>query len=200
MDFKVGEGSSFIFNTENRNVDLSIYVADRKKSSLNVEMHFGANGLMPVNMWQQFEFKLAQNRPIEISQGFLLAKGDTKPEIMPQSMFKQDEGVQVQDFLFSSKEELSKSFVGDELVETSAKTFIAKHYRKKNGDQVVDFWISEEVGPIGLVKLVSKSKTKKSQNYSIEFSSLLKNVSPSISPQNAVEMSEKNKKTFKVTN
>ncbi len=200
MDFKVGEGSSFILNTENRNIDLNVYVADRKKSSLDIEMHFGANGLIPVNMWQQFEFKLAKNRPIEISQGLLLVKGDKNPEIMPKAMFKQKEGVQVQDFLFSSKDELSKNFVGDELVETPGQTFIAKHYRRKNGEQVVDFWISEEVGPIGLVKLVSKSKTKKSQNYSIEFSSLLKNVAPSISPKNAVKMSEKNKKIFKISN
>lgn len=199
MDFKVGEGSSFALKTEGKTVDLNIYVAAREKKSLSVEMHFGAGGIFPFNMWQQFQFDFKENRPISISKGYILAKENKTAEIMPKELFKQDQGIQVQDFLFSKQSEFSKFFVGDELVETPAGTFVAKHFKRSRKGQIVDFWISEEVGPIGLVKLISTSESKSSQNYSVELKSLLKRVRPTINPEDATEISKESRAIF-ITN
>lgn len=191
LDFKPGSGSQFIMKTGGQSVDLSIYIADKKSDTLNVEMHFGVGGLMLTNMWQMFEFKLQNNAPLIISKGYIKTKLDNPPEIMTGDFFKQnDNGVQVQDFLFSSNEEIKNNFIGDEMVELPAGSVKAKHYQKKNNDQVVDFWIAETVGPISLVKLVSKSEKNQNNNYTIELSSLLQNVKPAINTNKAVPLTK----------
>lgn len=191
LDFKPGSGSQFIMKTGGQNVDLSIYVADKKSDTLSVEMHFGVGGLILTNMWQQFEFKLQNNAPLIIQKGFIKTKTDNHPEIMTDEFFNQNQtGVQVQDFLFSSRKEIQKDFIGNEVVELPAGSVKAKHYRKKNNDQIVDFWIAYSVGPISLVKLVSKSEKNSNNNYTIELSSLLQNVKPSIDSKKAIPLTK----------
>ncbi len=67
------------------------------------------------------------------------------------------------------------------------------HYQKEQDGHVVDFWISEEVKPVGLVKLISKSKKQKFNNYQIEITNLLKNVAAAIDPSQAMKMSSDTK-------
>jgi len=191
LDFKPGEGSQFVMSTEGQKVDLSIYVTEKNATGLGVEMHFGAGGIMLTNMWQQFHFELNGDAPLVIKSGYIKTKPTNKPEIMTDDFFKQnDGGVQMQDFLFSNSSEIQKDYVGNESVELPAGTIMAKHYRKKRDDQIVDFWISDKVGPISLVKLVSKSEKNKRNNYSIELASLLRNVKASINPKEAVKLSK----------
>ena len=53
-----------------------------------------------------------------------------------------------------------KMLVKEESVTVKGGTFKAKHYRDKtpNGD-TIDYWISEKVFPLGLVKMESEQKT-----------------------------------------
>ena len=200
LDFEPGEGSQFVMSTEGQKVDLSIYVTEKSSSGLGVEMHFGVGGMILTNMWQQFHFKLNGNAPLIIESGYIKTKPSAKAEIMTDDFFKQnDGGVQMQDFLFSKKSEIQKHFIGDEVVELPAGTIMAKHYQKKRDDQVVDFWISEKVGPISLVKLVSRSEKNKRNNYSIELASLLKNVKASINPKEAVKLTKDTAEILKKT-
>jgi len=191
LEFKPGTGSQFLMLTEGQEVDLSIYVADKKSDRLSVEMHFGASGIILTNMWQQFEFKLQHNSPLSIEAGYIKTKPENSPEKMTNDFFKQNtDGVQVQDFLFSDAKSIQKHFIADEVVELPAGSVKAKHYQRINNDQTVDFWIAESVGPISLVKLVSTSRKNKKNNYSIELAILLQNVKPSINPKEAIPLTK----------
>jgi hypothetical protein len=161
---------------------------------LGVEIHFGAGNLFITNMWQQFHFKIVDSGPLMITAGYIKTDQKSKSEIMTKELFQQNHGVEVQDFLFSKKEQIQQFHIADELVEIPAGSIMAKHYRKKSNGQVVDFWISEKVLPIGLVKLVSKSDKIQTNNYSIELASLLKNVKSAIEPSKAIPLTGKTAK------
>jgi len=162
-------------------------------------MHFGANGLIPVNMWQQFEFEItSENAPLKVDKGYIKTDRSPDVEIMSKGFFTQNKGVQLQDFLFSRREKIEKDFIASEVIETSAGVVIARHYRKKRNGQIIDFWISKEVGPISLVKLISKDNRVSQNNYSIELSSIIKNVKPTIDPKSAKPISTRTKKLFKI--
>jgi len=52
-----------------------------------------------------------------------------------------------------------KKVVGVDTVRVRAGTFRAKHYRDRTEyGEIVDFWIDESVGPIGLVRLESEQR------------------------------------------
>ncbi len=192
--FNVGEGSEFIMSTEGQKVELSIYISKVKNKNIGVEFHFGSGGLFTSNMWQQFEMDISKSQGIQIQKGYIKTAENEKPEILLKKHFYMNEGVQVQDFLFSNENEIKKDFVAHEMIEIPAGTIKASHYRKIHDGQTVDFWISDQVKPIGLVKLISKSKVKKTNNYTIELNSLLKNVKPAINSQEAIPMGQKTKK------
>ena len=195
--FEKGSGSEYTLKMQDSIAQLSIYITDKKKDFVNVEFHFGTSGLWISNMWQQFKLDIRQGSSIGISQGFIKTGKDKPVEKMIREQFELNTGVQVHQFLFSEKTEIQKDFIGVETVELPAGTIQAEHYRKVSDGQTVDFWISSKVKPIGLVKLVSKSKIKSTNNYSIELSSLLKNIKPAIDPLKAAEMSQKSKEMFK---
>lgn len=197
--FKVGEGSQFVMKSGDQKIDLNIYVSESSFSNLGVEIHFGAGDLFITNMWQQFHFKIVDSGPLMITAGYIKTDQEAKSEIMTKELFQQNQGVEVQDFLFSKKEQIEKYHIADELVEVPAGSIMAKHYRKKSHGQVVDFWISDKVLPIGLVKLVSKSEKVKINNYSIELANLLKNVKPAIEPSQAIPLTQKTAKLLSKT-
>jgi hypothetical protein len=51
-----------------------------------------------------------------------------------------------------------KNLVGTESVKTDVGTFKASHYRDANAAGTVDAWISQDVAPLGIVKLISTPK------------------------------------------
>jgi hypothetical protein len=178
-------------------IDLNIYVAGRSDQQLNIEMHFGAGGMVPFNQWQQYEFKFQNNRPINIKQGYVLLEKNDKPEIMPKSFFTNNTGVHLEDFLFVKHSEIEQYYIGEEAIEVPAGIVTAKHYKKEANGQIIDFWISSKVDPIGIVKIISKGELKE-QNYQIELNSMLENVKASIDSNQAQKMSESTKKYFKI--
>lgn len=194
--FEVGTGSQFIMTLQNQKVDLEIYVAKSDVKSVSIEMHMGTKGIISSNLWQQFEFKNYGQGPISIEAGYILLDSTDKPEVLSAEFYHQNKGLQVQDFLFAKNSNIEGDLIGKEMVELTAGDLYATHYRKKRDGQIIDFWISDKVKPIGLVKLVSQSTKDKSNNYELELSSLIKNVKPSIDSSVAIPMTKKTKSTF----
>lgn len=196
ISFEIGSGSRYNMDFTGQKADLNIYVVAKTQRALNIEFHMGSGSIFVRNLWQQFAFKVQERKPVSIEAGFIKSSQDEKPLRMTNEFFKQHKGLQVQDFLFSSESQLDRDFIGSELVELPAGSLTARHYRKKKGSQVIDFWISSEVKPISLVKIISKDSKLESNNYSIELSSLLKNVKATIDPKQSIRMSEKDRKRF----
>jgi len=196
QSFPAGQGASYKvrMKKETTPVFLSLYVAGTRVDSVHIEYFLETKSIIPVQMWQQFEIGVNKKGPAEVRKGFVLTKELTTPEIMPPSYLQgASNGIQVNDFLFSDKAQLAKDKIGDEIVEIAAGSTKATHYRKTNNGQTVDYWISDDAKPMGLVMLVSKSDKNENQNYSIELTSLMENVKAKIVPEKAVPLSEKGK-------
>lgn len=181
--FPAGKGSTFkLVMQDGPPIDLSIYVASSTSGAVNVEYYMNATGsLVPVQMWQQFEVKISRGKA-DIQKGYLKTKELRAPQIIPSEYLKGYDGVQVNDFLFSSEAELDKNKIGVDEVDIPAGKTKANHYRTINNNQTIDYWISDDAKPIGLVKLVSTSLKDPKKNYKIELKSLMENVRATIDP------------------
>lgn len=189
--FPPGKGSTFNLIMKDSRANLSIYIAEAKTNLVSIEYFMEVkDSLLPIQMWQQFEIQVNPGKLAQITKGFVQTKELKQPETMTSDYLQGFDGVQVNDFLFNTKEELDKNKVAVEEVSVPAGKTKATHYRTKNNDQTVDYWISDEAKPIGLVKLVSTNPKKIDQEYTIELVSLMKNVKPYIVPQNAVPLTE----------
>ncbi len=189
--FPKGKGSTFkLTMRDSAPIDLSIYVASSTATSANIEYFMNATGsLIPIEMWQQFEIKIVSGKA-DVVSGYVKTKELKKPEIMPSEYLQGFDGVKVNDFLFATKAELDKSKISEDEIEIPAGKTKATHYRTINNSQTVDYWISDEAKPIGLVKLVSTSLKVSNQNYKIELKSLMDNVKAAINPTEAGPLTE----------
>lgn len=191
-EYTPGTGSEFKFTSENgEKVNLSIYITESSFSKLGVEYFFSTSGLIQTQVWQQFIMGIADSG-LSLDNGYVLSSDMKAPEIMTKEFRENNgNGVDVQDFFFSKSSEIEKFKMGVEKIEVPAGNITTTHYQKKRGDQTVDFWISDNAGAIGLVKLVSKGKPNTNHNYKIELASLLKNVKAKIKPSEAVPLTDK---------
>jgi hypothetical protein len=195
QSFPAGKGASYKVKMDKNEepIFLSIYVAGTKVDSVNIEYFLETKGLLGVQMWQQFEVGIKTASPAEVRRGYVQTKELKNPEIIPADFLKGAQGgVQVNDFLFQNKNSLDKNKIGIETIEIAAGTTKATHYRTTNNGQTVDFWISDEAKPLGLVLLTSKGK-KDSQNYGLELVNLTDNVKAKIVPETAVPLTETGK-------
>lgn len=185
QSFKKGEGSEFTLKfKDGLTSNLSIYVTHSELAKIGIEYYFNSNnGIIPIKLWQQFHFSYSGEGPVSIDAGFVYAQEMTKPEALTRKYLNVNDGVQVNDFLFSKRSEIDASKIGEEKVKVPAGTVMATHYRKVRGGQTVDFWISDKTKPIGLVKLNSKSDSKAEHNYGLELMSLIKDVKAKIDPK-----------------
>lgn len=76
---------------------------------------------------------------------------DRPPMELPEEMLHEAHPFQFDDARADSQD------LGKESITTPAGTFSCEHYKKKDGS--ADFWVSESVVPIGLVKSVEKGQT-----------------------------------------
>ena len=194
--FTPGSGAEYDFHYNKQDAKLSIYIVDSSPKNVSVEFHFGTNTLWATNMWQQYKLDIREGASIGISEGYIKTEKNKSSEKMIKEQFSLNTGVQIHQFLFADKKDIQKSFIGTETIELPAGTIKTDHYRKVSDGQTVDFWISSELRPIGLVKLISKSRIEETNNYKIELSALLKNIKPAIEPKKAIEMTEESKKIF----
>jgi hypothetical protein len=190
--FPAGQGSKFKLNLKEGSdaVELAIYVASNRSKSVNVEYFIESKeGPVPIQMWQQFEIELKSNGPAEVVRGYIQTKELKKPETLTSEYLQgMKGGIQVNDFLFGSPDELNK--IGSGKITTLAGETEATHYRTVSGGTTIDYWISEEAKPIGLVKLISKSDKDKTKDFSLELVTLMSNVKAKIEPIEAVPLTD----------
>jgi hypothetical protein len=194
--FVVGTGSEFIMKSPDvGKANLQITIAQSSFSHLGIEMNFKDSlGLSQVS--QRFDLSLKNQGPLVLEKGYFQANNTKGPLKMTDNFLKlNNDGVQLTNFLFSTKKEINKLKVGREIVEVPGGTLYCTHYRKTRADQTVDFWISDSVKPIGLVKLISQGK-KKAHQYTLELNSLIKGAVPIIDPAKARSISKKDKALF----
>lgn len=193
--FPAGSGASYKVKMKKdpTPIFLSIYVAGTRVDSVHIEYFMETKGLLGIQMWQQFEIGVTP-KGAEIRKGYVLAKDLKDAEIMPAEYLRgASGGIQMNDFLFADKEQLSRDKVGVEMVEIAAGTTKATHYRTSNNGQTVDYWISDDAKPMGLVMLISKSEKNENQTYSLEMANMMENVKAKILPEKAVPLTEKGK-------
>lgn len=196
QSFPAGSGSKYRIKMKKDSTPilLSMYVAGTRVDSVHIEYFLETEGLLPVQMWQQFEIGVSPGSSVNIRKGFVFTKELESPESMPARYLEgAGGGIQVNDFLFADKARLEKDLVGVETVEIAAGETKATHYRTTGSDQTVDYWISDEAKPMGLVMLVSKSEKDENRNYSLELLNLISNVKAKILPEKAKPISEKGK-------
>jgi len=194
-NFKIGEGAKYFMKTPgSADAEVSIYFTDVKKESISVEFFVDAqNTLVPVKLYQQFLLAKKTDGSLMIKEGYFQGQSQKNPQKMSGESFSNNNGVELNDFLFSDEKTLNSALVEAATLKTPAGTLSTNHYRKSRNNQTVDFWISKEAKPLGLVKLVSTGPKNSNQNYELELISLLKNVKAAINPKDAKEMDAKEK-------
>ena len=195
QSFTPGKGCLYQLEVKGQQIplDVSIYVASSSKDRVSIEYFISSReSLIPVEMWQQFEIAPSSGGT-KVTKGYVQTKELKNPETLTGDYLNGFDGVKVNDFLFSSESELSKNKIGVEEVEVPAGKDKATHYRTVAAGQTIDYWISDEAKPIGLVKLTSKHPTDEKKNYSLALTSLMKNVKPFIDPSKAVPLSDRGK-------
>lgn len=193
--FPAGKGANYkvLMKKDPQPIQLAIYIAGTRVDSVHVEYYMTTKGIIPLQMWQQFEIGVGKG-PAEIRKGYVLTNEMKTPETIPSDYLKGAAGgIQVNDFLFKDKASIEKYKVGEEIVEIAAGSTKATHYRTSSNGQTVDYWVSDDAKPLGLVLLTSKSDKNENQNYSIELTSVADNVKPKILPENAVPLTDKGK-------
>ena len=193
--FTPGKGCLYQLEVEGQKIpmDVSIYVAASSKDKVSIEYFISSReSLIPVEMWQQFEI-VPSPGGAKVTRGYVQTKELKNPEIMTGDYLNGFNGMKVNDFLFSTESELNKNKVAVEEVEVPAGKDKATHYRTVAAGQTIDYWISDEAKPIGLVKLTSKHATDQKKNYSLALTSLMKNVKPYIDPLRAVPLTDQGK-------
>lgn len=192
--FQKGAGSQYLMTSNGVSSKLSIYVSDYSHDVLGIEYYFHIESFFNERqMWQQYVFKINKVGPLTVEAGYIKTPELDKAEKLDEEHMNVSSGVRLEEFLFSKKSDFIKFQVGFENIETKAGSIETTHYQKINNGQTVDFWISEDVEPIGLVRLRSKNPKVKEQNYEIELVSLLTGVKRKIDPAKAVKLSEKGK-------
>ena len=190
QSFPVGKGSEFKMEVTGQGaVSVSIYVTAAGQNTVSLEYFIESKETM-IQMWQQFQIKIEGQA--KVTDGYVYTKDLKAPEKMTDNYLKGFDGVQVNDFLFSDQKTLDKNKVGEETVNIPAGDTTATHYRTTDNGQTVDYWISADAKPIGLVKLTSKGKTP-NQNYTLGLVSLMNNVKATIEPAKSVPLTDKGK-------
>jgi hypothetical protein len=195
QSFPAGAGAQYRLKMKDdaTPIFLSMYIAGTRVDSVHIEYFMETKGLLPVQMWQQFEVGVGSGGA-KLKRGYVLAKELSAAETMPEAYLAgASGGVQVNDFLFASEAQLNKDKIGEETLEIAAGTTKATHYRTTRSGQTIDYWISPSAKPMGLVLLVSKSEKNPQQNYSVELMNLMENVKAKIVPEKAQPLSEKGK-------
>lgn len=189
---QVGAGAEYNLAFKMSSSQVSIYFTkDPKPKTKSVEMYFTTGGGIPIELWQRFHLTQSPSGKMKVEEGYIHSMM-FQTRKLDKEYLQGFDGVQMSQFLVSSREQLQRHFLGSEAVTVPAGTVTADHYRIERAGQVIDFWIHHEAKPIGLVKLIS-SGTDPKQNYSMQMTKLLKNVAGKIDTSIAQPMDEKTK-------
>ncbi len=198
QSFPAGTGSQFEikFNDDNSKAHLSIYIAGTRNESVFIEFFMETKELISTQLWQQFEIGIKGNAS-EVKAGYIQGSEFKHPEIIPKEMLKEESGIPLSEFLLKNDKNHGGKFIGEEIVEIAAGSTKSKHYQISKNNQTLDYWISDEAKPLGLVMLTSKNPKKLEQNYSIQLMHLIENKNSKIIPEKAIPLSDKGKAILK---
>jgi hypothetical protein len=200
--FPPGQGARFeLHQADGTQALVVISITEASARRLGVEYYITATGsLVPIELWQQYVLAPALNpggTRLELIEGYILAPELQGPERVSGEYLKGFDGVAMNDFLFAERAELERHRAGpDEKVTTPAGEVTAARYRRERSGQTVEFWISDEAKPLGLVKLVSRG-SKPEHNYTLYLVSMVRGLKPKIDPAKARPLSETGKKLLR---
>jgi len=194
--YKKGEGAKYYMKMQNNpDAEISIYFAEVKKENISIEFFiYAQNTLIPIKLYQQFLLAKKADGSLMMKESYIQGPDEKFPQRMSPETFTNHNGIELNDFFFSDEKKLKTSLVGNEDLQIVAGKTKTQHYRKINNGQHIDFWVSDDSKPLGLVKLISKNEKVAEQNYTIELQAILKNVSATINPKNAKPLDKNGKK------
>lgn len=185
-----GEGAEYQLQLRMGEAKVALYFVPAPNKKLKaIEMYFETPGMgRPIQLWQQFHLAKPGNK-IHVKNAFIFSY-NFGVRRLDKEYLKGFDGVQLNQFLVSSQEELKKHFISQERIQVPAGVVNAHRYRVESAGQTVDFWIHHDSKPIGLVKMISKGG-KASQNYSMKLTRLLSGVAQKIISKEALPMDDK---------
>jgi len=189
-NYKVGSGSEFELSLKNVKTKLIVTIAAQSPGRLVTEYYFNSPGLVaPMEMWQQFHLQKSAHKNLKITKGFFYTHQTKAPQPLPKENLQGTEALPIDGFMIQNPKDIQKFFIAKEKVSTPAGSVSAAHYRVSTGTQTIDFWISDQAKPIGLVQLKSTG-TKPDQNFGLKLKQLVSNVKRKIDPKKAVPLTE----------
>lgn len=169
---QVGEGSKYTLQVAGIEGNLAIYVTQVKGATLGIETFFDSRGLGA----DSYQAYLIQGQKVQ--RALTLGPGQSTPSPMSTDNFS-GQGFQVGDFQIKDLKTLTEWYIRSEKIKVAGALVDCKVYQTSKNGQTITFWLSEQVRPLGLVKLISVSESPL-KNYQLEFKSLLKGVAAKI--------------------
>lgn len=186
---KLGAGAKYEMSFQGQVADIAMAVVSSSSQRTDIEIYMSTMGTL--QMWQRFHLKKASSGGLKVSDGYIYFKKLPRPQRLTDAYLRgYSDGAQMHDFLFADKRSIEKYKVSSGKVTVKAGQVKATQYRVLSNGQTVEFWISDEAKPLGLVKLIS-SGNKPKQNYSLEMTTLIKGVKAKIDPKRAEPLNKK---------
>ncbi len=155
--YEVGSGNKYQLTLGKDVSEVTIAFVESTADKVVVEIFMDSktdSSKLGVKMWQQFQLGLVKGK-VGITKGILKIPQIGKSQILPAEYLQGYSGVQMKSFLIGSAGEMSGKKIGTEKITADGKTFECTHYRQGENSQTVDYWVSDDAKPVGLVKLSS---------------------------------------------
>jgi len=195
--FPKGSGSKFVLAMNSSQAQLTISIAEVGENFVDIEYFIQSTVPLPLKLWQQFKLERSGNGPFKVKKGYIKSADMVEPEELTSKYMSGYGDLKVAEFLINDEKAMEKSGhkkIGNEkiIIPAAPKGIASVHYQKKTKTKTIDYWISKEAKPIGLVKLEQKGD-KPSDNYTISLLAIVKNVAATIDPNKSVALTDKGK-------
>ena len=166
--YEKGSGATYDLTLNDSPTEVTIGFMDQTAKKLVIEITMQPKNEgegLNLRMAQQFHLGLV-NGKIQILKGLLKIPMVEKPQILPAEYLEGFNGVQVKSFLIGSAQDLDDKKIGSESITANGKKYSTVHYRHTENGQTIDYWVSDQAKPMGLVKLTSKGSSTQ-HNYNM---------------------------------
>ncbi|MFH1075924.1 MAG: hypothetical protein V1753_03660 [Pseudomonadota bacterium] len=194
-----GEGAAYLLHdyTGENHFALAIVGIDGVAKHVVIEV-FAKSDIAGKGLFQQFVFAFPEDRPV-INKAYIMIDGQS-PMTIPATALSKTDNLRIEDFLTKKDDLQSGNYgkkIGTETIHVPAGATECIHYQHKGDGCVVDFWLSDQVLPIGIVKLKSRG-SKQMQNYTLELTKVLSGVGQAIDETRVVPLSEEMKQILNI--
>lgn len=189
--YKIGSGNKYVLNLNGDPYEVVIAFVDSTDQKTVIEVFMQAKAgstKMDIQMWQQFHLGFV-NEKINIIKGILQIPQIGKPQVLPNEYLQGGSGVQMKSFLIGSQNEIGGKKINVEKLSMGGQTFESTHYRHVENGQTIDFWLSDDAKPIGLVKL-SSAGGGSGMNYSMNYLATVSGVKAHIKESDAEPLND----------